>query len=138
MVRTIFEHAKRKRLITENPAKGARNLQIETREAAQEQVRELGSAMRAATDEGDNPTGLPVIRFILLSGFRRNEALAIERSSLLDAGGVDFPETKGGAQVGHLAVLLLMCCMPRCMCRDGNGFFPAGRGDGHFVGFGRC
>ena len=136
MVRTIFEHAKRKRLITENPAKGARKLADQKRKGrlTLDQVRLLGSAMRAAADEGDNSTGLAVIRFILLSGFRRNEALAIERSWLLDAGGVDFPDTKSGAQVRPLGRAAIDVLHAQGMCGDGNWFFPAGRGDGHFVG----
>ena len=136
MVRTIFEHAKRKRLIAENPAKGARKLADRKRKGrlTLEQVRMLGSAMRAGAAEGDNPTGLAVIRFILLSGFRRNEALAIERSWLLDAGGVDFPDTKGGAQVRPLGRAAINVLHAQCLRGDGNWFFPADRGDGHFVG----
>ena len=136
MVRTIFEHAKRKRLIAENPAKGARKLADRKRKGrlTLEQVRMLGSAMRAGAAEGDNLTGLAVIRFILLSGFRRNEALAIERSWLLDAGGVDFPDTKGGAQVRPLGRAAINVLHAQCLRGDGNWFFPADRGDGHFVG----
>ena len=50
MVRTIFEHAKRKRLITENPAKGARKLADQKRKGrlTLDQVRLLGKAMREA------------------------------------------------------------------------------------------
>jgi integrase len=73
-----------------------------------------------------------VIRFILLSGFRRHEALAIERAWLLQGGGVDFPDTKSGAQVrplGRAAMDVL-----RSQQRDGKWIFPADRGEGHFIG----
>jgi integrase len=136
MVRSIFEHAKRKGLIVENPAQGARKLADQKRKArlTLDQVRLLGKALREATDQGDNPTGLAVIRFILLSGFRRNEALAVERSWLLDADGVDFPDTKSGAQVrplGRAAIDVLHAQFKR---GNLNWFFPADRGDGHLVG----
>ena len=136
MVRTIFEHAKRKRLIAENPAKGARKLADQKRKGrlTLAQVRLLGSGIRTAAAEGDNPTGLAVIRFILLSGFRRNEALAIERSWLLDEGGVDFPDTKSGAQVRPIGRAAISVLHAQCMRGDGSWFFPADRGDGHFVG----
>ena len=65
MVRTIFEHAKRKRLITENRAEGARKLADRKRKGrlSLDQVRMLGhSAVRAGAAEGDNLTGLAVIR----------------------------------------------------------------------------
>jgi integrase len=136
MVRTIFEHAKRKMLISENPAKGARKLADQKRKGrlTLDQVRLLGRAMREAAADGYSPTGLAVIRFILLSGFRRNEALAIERSWLLDAGGVDFPDTKSGAQVRPLGRAAIKVLHAQCMRGDGNWFFPADRGDGNFVG----
>ena len=136
MLRTILEHAVRKRLLTENPAKGARKLADKKRKArlSLDQVRLLGQAMRLAATDGDNPIGLAAIRFIVLSGFRRHEALAIERAWLLDAGGVDFPDTKSGAQVrpvGRAAINVLRAQSKR---GDGKWVFPADRGDGHFVG----
>jgi hypothetical protein len=74
MVRTILEHARRKRLIPENPARGARKLadQKRTVRLSLDQVKVLGKALSEAAAEGDNPTGLTVIRFIILSGFRRH------------------------------------------------------------------
>ena len=93
-----------------------------------------GKAMREAAAQGDNPTGIAVVRFILLSGFRRNEALAIERSWLLDAGGVSFPDTKSGAPVDRSAVLRSTYCVPNASVATGNGFFRQIGGDGHFVG----
>ncbi|MGC1178092.1 MAG: integrase arm-type DNA-binding domain-containing protein [Methyloceanibacter sp.] len=136
MVRTIFEHARRKRLIAENPAKGARKLADQKRKVrlTLDQVRLLGKALSDAVAEGDNPTGLAIIRFIILSGFRRHEALTIQRAWLLDAGGVDFPDTKSGAQVrplGRAAINVLRAQRAR---GEGNWIFPADQGGGHFVG----
>ena len=136
MIRTIFEHARRKRLITENPAKGARKLADQKRQGrlTLDQVGLLGKALRESATEGDNPTGLAVIRFIMLSGFRRHEALAIERAWLLDAGGVDFPDTKSGAQLRPLGRAAVNVLRSQFKCGDGKWVFPADRGDGHFVG----
>ncbi len=136
MVRTIFEHARRKRLIAENPAKGARKLADQKRKVrlTLDQVRLLGKALSDAVAEGDNPTGLAIIRFIILSGFRRHEALTIQRAWLLDAGGVDFPDTKSGAQVrplGRAAINVLRAQRAR---GEGNWIFPADQDGGHFVG----
>jgi hypothetical protein len=80
MIRTILEHARRKRLISENPAKGARRFSDRKRQRrlTLDQVRLLGKAMREAAAEGENSTGLAAIRFIALSGFRRHEALYSE------------------------------------------------------------
>ena len=94
----------------------------------------MGKALSEAAAEGDNPTGLAVIRFIMLSGFRRQEALAIERAWLLDAGGIDFPDTKSGAQVRPLgrAAMDVLSAQPKR--GEGKWIFPSDQGDGHFVG----
>jgi integrase len=136
MLRTILEHGLRKGLITENPAKGARKLADKKRNTrlSSEQVQLLGKAMREAASDGENPTGLAVIRFILLSGFRRNEALAIERSWLLDAGGVNFPDTKSGAQVRPLGRVAMDMLQAQYERGDGKWFFLSDRVDGHFIG----
>jgi integrase len=136
MVRTIFEHARRKRLITENPAKGARKFadQKRTVRLSLDQVKLLGKALREAAAEGDNPTGLAVIRFITLSGFRRHEALTIERAWLLEAGGVDFPDTKSGAQVRPLGCAAMDVLRGQPKRGDGKWIFPSDEGEGHFVG----
>ncbi len=136
MVRTILEHAVRKRLIIGNPAKGARKLSDQKRKVrlSLDQVSLLGMAMRKAAAEGDNSIGLAVIRFLILSGFRRHEALAIERTWILDAGGIDFPDTKSGAQVRPLGRAAIEVLRAQCKRLDGNWVFPAERGNGHFVG----
>jgi integrase len=136
MLRTIFEHARRKRLITENPAKGARKLADQRRKLrlTLDQVKLLGKALTNAAAEGDNPTGLAVIRFIMLSGFRRHEALTIHRAWLMDAGGVDFPDTKSGPQVRPLGRAAMEVLWAQPKRGDGKWIFPADQGDGHFVG----
>jgi integrase len=136
MLRAIFEHARRKRLVSENPAKGARKLADRKRQGrlTLDQVRSLGKAMREAATEGDNSTGLAVIRFIMLSGFRRHEALAIERSWLLDTGGVDLPDTKSGAQVRPVGRPAMKVLRSQSEQGDSKWLFPADRGDRHFVG----
>lgn len=136
MIRTILEHAVRKGLIMDNPAKGARKLADKKRNArlSLDQVRLLGETMREAALEGENPTGLAAIRFILLSGFRRKEALALERAWILEAGGVDFPDTKSGAQVRPLGSAAIDVLRAQCERGDGKWVFAADRGDSHFIG----
>ena len=90
--------------------------------------------MREAEDE--NPTGLAAIRLIALTGFRRDEALGIKPSWLLDAGGVLFPDTKSDGQarpVGRAAMKLLKAQRAK-VGTDAEWLFPADRGKGHFVG----
>jgi integrase len=95
--------------------------------------------MRDAEEEGiENRIGLAATRFLLLTGLRRMEALA------LPWGWVDsrsrcirFEDTKSGAQLRPIgsAAISLLDALPRS---GGQRFvFPAGRGEGHFIGLPR-
>lgn len=134
---SILEHAVRFGLVDGNPARGVRRLAGAKRDRrlSRAELRTLGGALRAAEREGEHPTGLAAIRFLLLTGFRRMEGLGLERAWLDDAErSVRFPDTKSGAQVrviGRVAVDLVGD-QPR---RVASPFvFPGDRGGGHFIG----
>ncbi|HEY5081634.1 MAG TPA: site-specific integrase [Bauldia sp.] len=136
MLRTIFEHAVRRGMVTVNPAKGARKFADGKRKKrlSLDEIRKFGAAMRTAAADGENPTALAAIRLILLTGFRRSEALGIRREWVMPGGGVDFPDTKSGPQarpIGRAAMKLLNA---RLRKSNEAWAFPGDRGDGHFVG----
>jgi integrase len=135
MLSTILEHAVRNRLIPHNPAKGARKIagQRRTFRLSMEQVRSLGEHIRKASQDGESATGLGVIRFILLSGFRRNEALALQRSCLFERG-VNLPDSKSGPQVRPIGGAAMDVLKAHAQNTSGKWFFPADRGEGHFIG----
>ncbi len=98
----VFEHALRLGKIDNNPARGVRRLASgqRTRRLSVAELAALGEAMRTAADQGEHPVGLAAVRLILLTGFRRNEAQALQRGWVdFDADCVMFPDTKSGAQV---------------------------------------
>lgn len=109
----VFEHALRLGKIKNNPARGVRRLASgrRTRRLSVVEIAALGEAMRTAAEKGEHPVGLAAVRLILLTGFRRNEAQALQRSWIdFDADCVMFPDTKSGAQlrvVGAAAMELL-------------------------------
>jgi integrase len=131
-----FEHAARLGKIESNPARGVRRLAgvPRDRRLSRAEIEKLGRAMRTAEQDGEHPIGLAAIRFLLMTGFRRMEGLALERAWLNDEeGSVGFPDTKSGAQtrvIGRAAVDLLQT-LPQSGSRF---FFPADSGEGHFVG----
>ena len=132
----ILEHAVRLGQIETNPAKGVRRLSSTPRERrlSRSEIERLGKTMRTAVEEGEHPTGLAAIRFLLLTGFRRMEALGLERAWLdAEEGAIRFPNTKSGAQtrVIGLAAIDLLLDQPKT---KSPFFFPADWGDGHFVG----
>lgn len=100
-----------------------------------DELRHLGQVMREAASEGEHPTGLATIRLMLLTGFRRMEALGLEwhwfgRKEHC----IVFPDTKSGAQIRVLGEAA-MDCLEALSDRVGSPFnFPADCGDGHFIG----
>ena len=124
-------------LIDANPARGVRRLasQVRDKRLRQGEVERFGIALRDAEADGENPTGLAVICFLLLTGFRRMEALGLRRDWLnVEEGCVRFPDTKSGTQIRVLGrpAVELAASQPR---RGPSPFvFPAAWGDGHFIG----
>lgn len=133
---SILEHAVRLGEIEKNPARGIRRIASAPRMRwlSQAEIRRLGAALREAEADLEHPKGIAVIRLLLLTGFRRLEALGLERKWLLEEeNAVHFATTKTGAQrrvIGAAAVDLLMA-QPDV---GSKYFFPADWGDGHFIG----
>lgn len=133
---SVFEHAVRLGKIEANPARGVRRLASTPRDRrlSRSEIARLGAVMRTAEQDGEHPTGLAATRFLLMTGFRRMEGLALERAWLDDEeSSIRFPDTKSGAQtrvIGRAAVDLLLA-QPQTGSRF---FFPADWGEGHFVG----
>jgi integrase len=94
--------------------------------------------MRNLAAEGGHPTDLAAIRMMLLSGFRRMEALGLERNWVREREHCDgFPDSKSGAQIRMLGAAAIWCVetIPR---QEGSPFaFPADWGNGHFIGVAR-
>lgn len=133
---SILEHAVRLGEIEKNPARGVRRLAStpKMRWLSQAELRKLGVALREAEADLEHPKGLAVIRLLLLTGFRRLEALSLERAWLLEEeNAIHFATTKTGAQrrvIGQAAVDLLKA-QPDL---GSKFFFPADWGEGHFIG----
>ncbi len=135
-LRAVFEHAVRLGRIESNPAKGVRLLAGTPRDRRlnRAELSKLGAAIRATEADGEHPTGLAAIRFLLLTGFRRMEGLSLRRDWLdSDERAIRFADTKSGPQlrvVSQAAVDLLLA-QPQTRSPF---FFPADFGDGHFIG----
>jgi integrase len=99
------------------------------------ELAKLGTATRAAGADGEHPTGLAAIRFLLLPGFRRMEGLGLKREWLNEEErSTRFPGTKSGAQtrvIGRAAVDVLVA---QPQTANSPFFFPADWGEGHFIG----
>jgi len=98
---------------------------------------ELKSIGRVLSDSPAEPaSGIMAIRFLLLTGFRRNEALTLKGEYCIEMKGtISLPDSKTGAQdraVGKAAFKAI----DRGIAK--GWVFPAERGEGHFVGLPKC
>lgn len=100
-----------------------------TRNLSFEELRALGAVLADSPEESD--VAISAIRFLLLTGMRRNEALSLEFIFCNSAcGTIELPDTKTGEQVRAVgqAAFRVLPALQKSWC------FPALRGDGHFVG----
>ncbi len=140
MLGTILEFARRNRIITENPARGARRFPDEKRRRflSIDELAAIGRSMLEAEAEGENRTGIAAARALLLTGCRKMEVLALPWAWLdTHAHCIRFADSKSGAQLRPIgsAALEHLEAQPK---RDGcDWVFSADRGDGHFVGLPR-
>lgn len=137
MLGAILEHAKRAKLVKANPAHGIRQLAegASDRRLSEEEITALGEALRAAEARGENPVALAAIRLLLLTGFRRMEALSL-RWEEVDAKGrcITLADTKSGGQVRAVGAAAFAVLDTLTRGPGSPWVFPAARGDGHFVG----
>jgi integrase len=98
---------------------------------------ELKAIGKVLDDSPAEPaSGLMAIRFLLLTGFRRNEALTLRGEYCCGPKGtISLPDSKTGAQdraAGKAAFKAIDGATNK------GWVFPAERGEGHFVGLPKC
>jgi phage major head subunit gpT-like protein len=85
-----------------SPALGVRQMAVRKmkRGLSADELRHLGKVMRQTRADGEHPTGLGAIRMMLLTGFRRMEALGLDRAWVKRQDhAVHFPDTKSREQI---------------------------------------
>src|SRR3954447_11276453 len=90
------------KIIKENPARGIKKPPEgrQRRFLNMDEIATLGEVIRAAEATGESATGIAVVRLLLLTGFRRMEALALPWSWLdRRSQCVRFEDTKSGYQL---------------------------------------
>ena len=137
MLGTILEYARRHDLVPTNVACGVEKFPVgkRIRFLSYDEISELGKAMMVAEDHGENPTALAAIMALALTGCRRQEMLALPWN-WLDAQRkcIRFEDTKTGAQLRPLGEAALTHLLGQPKLENSNWIFPAGTGDGNFVG----
>ncbi|MER9312417.1 site-specific integrase [Mesorhizobium australicum] len=124
-------------LRSDNPAKGIKKFPLRNRDRylTSDELKRLGDALEAVQASGANPFALKAIRFLLLSGSRKSEVLALQWKWIdFDQNLISLPDSKTGARLLHLgsAVKLLLETLPKVA--NSPYVFPSARGNGHVVG----
>jgi integrase len=152
LLRTILQRAVRDGIMPANPARGVKRPKDKTRNQpfSFERVAAVGEAMRdiqaeELTELGElrqfTPVVLRVARFLVLSGCRKSEALALQWRDV-DAAGhcLRLRDTKTGEQVrpiGRAALDLLAKFKPRDAAPK-DFVFPGKAQNAHYVGIARA
>lgn len=140
-LQAIIGHAKHKGLLAAHPTQGAKKLASakRTQRLSVAEIETLGKAIAFAERNHENPVALAVLKTLLLTGYRREEAQAMQRSWVNAAGGfISFPDTKGGAQVRAIgpAALKIVLSQPEML---GNPYvFASETGAGPYTAVSSC
>lgn len=135
MLGTVLEFARKRKIIKENVARGIERPPEgkQRRYLTAAEIKRLGTAMREAEADGEGTTAIAAVKFLLLSGCRRMEALALPVASADRAAScIRFQDTKSGAQIRPVGASAFDA-LDQTPHRNGWAF-PAARGKGHFVG----
>ncbi|WP_422059674.1 integrase arm-type DNA-binding domain-containing protein [Sphingopyxis sp.] len=140
-LQAIIGHAKHKGLLDTHPTLGAKKLagKKRTRRLSVAEIEMMGKAIAYAQTNGENPVALGVLRTLLLTGYRREEAQAMRRRWVhADRGYVVFPDTKGGAQVRAIGPAAVRVVETQVEIAGNPHLFPSSVGDGPFTAVSEC
>ena len=140
-LQAIIGHAKHQGLLDAHPTQGAKKLSgnKKTRRLSSVEIELIGKAIAYAEGSGENPVALGVLRTLLLTGYRRQEAQAMQREWLhADRGYVAFPDTKGGAQVRAIGPAALRVLEAQGEIAGNMHFFPSAVGVGPYTAVSEC
>jgi integrase len=140
-IQAIIGHAKHKGLLAVHPTEGAKKLagKKKTRRLSVVEIELMGKAMAYAERIGENPMALGVLRTLLLTGYRREEAQAMHRAWVSATGGyVAFPDTKGDAQVRAIGPAAVKVIQAQPLIVGNPHVFPSTVGDGPFTAVSAC
>jgi integrase len=131
----ILNHGIRLDILNRNVAEGVKKTPAgkRTRFLSFVELRKIGEVLKDSPAEP--ASGLNAIRFLLLTGFRRNEALNLTGECCSPMKGtITLKDSKTGAQV-RVAGKAAFDCIDT---DTASWLFPASRGPGHFVGIPKC
>ena len=140
-IQAILGHAKHKGLLAAHPTKGAKRLagNKKNRRLSVDEIERLGMALALAECTGENPLGMALVRTLVLTGYRREEAQAMQRSWVSARGSyVAFPDTKGDAQVRAIGSAAIRILQAQPVVVGNPHVFPSSVTDGPYRSVSDC
>ena len=132
----VFGYAVRKKMRTDNPVRGIERAADGRRDRrlADVEYAAFGRGLAAAEQGGTWPPALAAARFLLLTGWRSGEALALRWSEIdLERRTARLEDTKSGPSMRPLSTAA--CEILRAQTMVGELAFPASRGGRRMPGF---
>jgi len=139
MLGTILQRAVRDGILSSNPVRGISRPKDQAKKPpfSFAAVKAVGTAMKELKAEGEAAVGLRAARFLLLSGFRRMEALTLQWGAVdFEAHCARLADTKSGKQTRPLGIAAmdhLMAFKPKDT-KPKDYVFPGEDKAGHYVG----
>ena len=135
LLSAMFNFAIRRDLISENPAHGVKKFKENKRDRflSPEEFKRLAEAIENVGEV--NPFAIAIIRVLMLTGLRKNEAALLRWQDILpDHGFILIPDSKTGRKYIPLTepVMNILDDLPRI---EGNNHVFAGRGDKPYQGY---
>jgi integrase len=140
-LQSILSHADRKDQLKIHPSRGVRKLagKRKKRRLSEDEIRRLGVAIQWGEAGGDHPTGIAVVKMLILTGFRISEAQKMHRSWLdATAGYVAFPDTKGDEQIRVIGPSAMAVALAQPEIGGTDFLFPSDSTDGAFTAASAC
>lgn len=142
VVAAMLEFAIARELRADNPARGVKKPKQQTieRMLSEAEIVRLGDVLRELEAEGMSWQPIEVVRLLLLTGCRRNEALFLRWEEVsFERARLELPRTKTGKSVRPLTLPALELLERLRQRRDEAGrsspwVFPSPRGEGPYIG----
>ena len=133
----LYAFAAEKGIVASNPVTASRKPRAGKRNdyLRAEHIEAISKALRQLEIDGANPSGVAILRLIILTGARPSEIEGLKWSEIdFHARSLRLADSKTGYSIRPLATAALVILSEVKRTQGSEYVFPASRGDGYFTG----